>query len=171
MSDIPSLTELAAAPADGDLLVIHDVSASSPKDKKITTANLLANVPKTGANASLNDVTVNDITGVDATMSSVETTTLEFTGGAEITTMLTGTDTIDLTSVAAGATKTGTTTLTGVAVNDFVQWCALAAIPDDLIIQVYASGANTITVRAHNPTGTTVTGGTYSFRFVASRFA
>lgn len=170
MPDLSSLPELASAPADDDLFLVQDASASAPKDKKIKKSNLFDGFTKVGSDASFNDLTVNDIDGVDATFATIEAGALAFTDGAGVAKMFTVTDTINLSSVAAGSTATDTASLTGVATGDFVLFSATTAAPDGLIIQAYVSASNTITVRAHNPTASTITGGTYNFRFVVMRF-
>lgn len=170
MVDIPSLTALGTAPADDDLLVLHDISEASSKDKKITVANLLSSAAKTSSDAAFNDLTINDLSAVDITATTVETGELAFTGGADISHCFTVSASLDLSSIAATTTKVVTATVTGAATGDLVVMSATSAIPDELTIQAYVSAANTVTVRAYNPLGTTITGASYTFRILVMRF-
>jgi hypothetical protein len=174
MATITELTALAATPADGDLMVIHDVSAGAPQDKKITTANLFGGLVKQNGNATLATVT---ITSLNATALTAGTFTVS-TGGIVFNTTSTtltsiNTQTIAFvhSDIATGAGETVNLSFTGAAVGDFVVVQPLALLPDGLMIQAYVSATDNIQVRLHNTTGVTITGVSRSIKCMVIKTA
>jgi hypothetical protein len=75
------------------------------------------------------------------------------TSGATVDGRWTGTNTVDVASIAAGAIGTLTVTVTGASTGDDVDLGPPAAIEAGLTWCGFVSAANTVTVRIHNTTG------------------
>ena len=78
---------------------------------------------------------------------------------------------ITLANIATSAGQTVTTAITGVVAGDTVCLSFSAIIPDGLIFQAWVSAADTVSIRAYNTTGVTITGASYTANLVIMRFA
>lgn len=107
--------------------------------------------PRADKTIELQDDT--NVTGAMAVSSTVS-----IGGGAAIAKVLTGTGSVDLTALAAGACETFTVTVTGAANGDSVALgipAAAWATTEYATIQGFVSAANTVTVKRCNLTNTT----------------
>ena len=83
--------------------------------------------------------------------------------GTAFNSIIANTATLDFPSIPANATTNLTITVTGAAANDSVLLGPPAALTSEIGLTAFVSGANTVTVRAINPTGAAIdpASGTY----------
>lgn len=99
------------------------------------------------------DVEVLMTGGVDPTANQVLVPSTATPSSVEPTTdrgPMTGTTTVDLASLAAGASTTFTIAVTGAVTTDFVNVTCSGALEDGLVFTSYVSATNTVTVRVRN---------------------
>lgn len=78
--------------------------------------------------------------------------------------IVTGTASLNFGSISAGATEELTITVTGAVAGDAVALGCPVAIEAGLILMAYVSAADTVTVRAHNTTGSPIDPAAATFR-------
>lgn len=85
--------------------------------------------------------------------------------------LFSGCEALNLGTVAAGAAATQTTTHYGVRVGDRIDWSQMSVglVPDGLRVSAYASAADTITWRGHNPTAGDIVSGAILARYRIGR--
>ena len=171
MATIPGLTSLSGAPASGDYVVIHDVSAGSPQDKKITIADLFTNVVQQNGSATLSTATITTLntTAFAVGASFSLTGNLTFTATSKtLGPIRSQTSSVTIPTLATtGDADTQNITFTGAATTDTLIVSQKSLLPDGLFIQAYVSAANNIQLRALNNTGgaTSISGASYDMIF------
>lgn len=163
MTTIPDLNELSATPADDDLFLVHDVSAASNNDKKVTRTNLLGGVAMDGGDHDFGTSEIADLTTQNAT--------LGFTDGATLAKIIKASGTVTPSDITTGASETVTLTLTGALTTDHLVWNIAGALPNGLTAQAWVSAADTVSLKLHNTTGSTITGASYTLRAAVLRFS
>lgn len=167
---MPELDELTTISdvniSDDDYLLLFDVAGDVAG--KIRKDKLLAGLVSSGGDASLNDLTVSNLTAP-----STEVTNLTFTaGGAEITAVIAVDVSLTFSSFSSGDVKSATTTISGAAIGDYVLLNIITDMPDDMsILQYGISAANTLKVRAQNVGSGTFGGATYNGKALVIRVA
>lgn len=158
--------------ADTDLLYIFAASAASDQHRKVTRATLLNGVARTRAEVSFTNITASGTLQVaGATTLAAAEVTGSLTLGAKISKILTGSFTVTLGDLAAGAAVTATATLTGLLKTDFLSVVCAGLLPDGMEMQAYPSAADTITFRFYNSAADTAAGAAYTMRALAVRTA
>lgn len=168
------MTEINALPTatavdDADWLVLHrDGREASQQTRKVARANLLANVARFDANASLAVVTA---TSLAAPTGAIDTLTIA-TGlviGATLQKILTATASTAIPTLAAAASSDVTLTVTGAVVGDIAIVNQQVALPAGLLLRAWVSAANTVTITVTNASGASITGASYSLKAVVLR--
>lgn len=162
---IPDLPEQSEADvSDTDLLLGYAPSAPSNRSRWFRRSSLLKDVVREAGNASLNVVSVNQLTATVAA--------LTFASAATIQNIWRQQSNVTVGTLAAGASETQTITVTGIATTDYIMSRGFtAALPDGLTFQAWISAANTVSFRFRNNSGGSVTGATYAARVIVARFA
>lgn len=159
--EITNLPPLGGAPAEADELVVYDVSATAPNTKKVTLSELLTGVAFAGGNHNF---------GV-STISTLTVSTRLTVGTANISGIYRGTATLTSFTIGAGATHTEAVTLSGAQVGDTICASMRSGVENGVIFSYFISGANTVTVKFTNTTGSTIPDSTrlidmFSVRFI-----
>lgn len=173
---MPELDELLAIDtadvSDDDFVLIFDNSAPTSKSKKASRTNLLKGVAREGGDHNFATSEITDLTSQNATIVNLNVTTgLTFDTAATLGKMYRKAAAITLANIATSAGQTVTTAITGVVAGDTVCLSFSAIIPDGLIFQAWVSAADTVSIRAYNTTGVTITGASYTANLVIMRFA
>ena len=150
-------------------MVIHDVSAGTPQDKKVTISDLFTNVIQANGNATLATVTITTLNVTTFSTGSFSLSgSLTFTGtSTTLGAIRTQTSTVTIPTLSAGAGDTQNITFTGAQTTDTLIITQKSLLPDGLTIQAYVSAANNIQLRAFNdePAASSITGADYDLIF------
>lgn len=149
---------------DADLWLVYDPAAPSNKTKKVTRGDALKDVARDGGD---HDFGTSEITALTAGI-----VTATFASTAALTNLFKASGAVTVSALAGGASETKTMTMTGVATTDFLVGLAFtAAMEDGIIARAWISGADTISIRFTNSKAGSASGGSYTARAVAMRFA
>lgn len=159
--DLPERTVIQ----DADSLIFWYAGAASNPTRRITWADLIADLVKNDGDADLNEVEINDLTAEDATIINLEVVTrLRIGGGTNINQVLRGSGSVAVSSIDGGNGATYTITVPGAATGDHVIANMTAVLPDGLHMQAWVSAADTVSLRFFNSTGGSISGDTYGAR-------
>lgn len=100
-----------------------------------------------------------------------DSASLKINSGAAVTAFLAATATLDFGSTLTATSTDLTVTVTGAAVNDFVQVAPPAAPNANTCFTGWVSAANTVTVRFNNYSGGTVDPASGSYRVLVTKVA
>lgn len=160
MPEINALTELTSV-ASGDLLPIFDVSATSPKAKRITRANLLSGVAFAGGNHNFGSSTIANLTIGSSLAFPASTITNVFRASAALSAF----------TIPATSTHTETIILSGALMTDYLIADHNGSASNGVIFDAWISGTDTVTVRYHNTTASPIGSFPRTVRVAAIRFS
>ncbi|MBR9820179.1 MAG: hypothetical protein GYB51_04165 [Rhodobacteraceae bacterium] len=146
-----------------DLLVIF--SASADAGGRVPVSEFIAgnSIAVNGGNHDFGTSTITDLTSNTAIIAN-----LVFASNKKITNMLTGDVSVEFAATASDASQTVAVTFTGAAVSMLLIADFIEALPDGLVLQgAWISGANAVSFKVYNATGSEIAGATYSARVAA----
>lgn len=167
ISDLPAST----AVADSDFVLAYQPGESVNKSRKMTRAQLLTGVLRSGAAASVTTLAAS--TSVAAPTGAIDALTVAtgLTLGAVLSKILTATASVAFGTLAAGASADVTMTVTGAVVGDVAVVNPQVDLPDGLCLRPYVSAANTVTINVTNASTGSIAGASYSLKAVLLRVA
>lgn len=152
--EIPGLPALTSDDITDELLVpVHLAALPTDKDRKITKADLLA------------DIVSETVTSDDIETDTINvSTSVTFPNGATVTNLVLVSGGLTFGDIAGGAGETQLLSAAGAAVGDYVGLTFTQALPDGLTAQFWVSAADAISVRLYNSTAMPIVGAAYSVR-------
>lgn len=154
LDDLPSID-----PGDisnDDYLLVFDVGGDVAG--KVTKAQLLSGLAKTGQAANFSSSTINTLTAP-----TFNATNIRFAaGGQDLRGVFRSVESVEFTGSNANDKLTKNVTITGVAVNDAVMVNFNEDVTDPFILRGRVTAADTVEVTIIDPTGSTELAATYS---------
>lgn len=154
--------------SDDDLIVIFDVGSDSAG--RMTRGSFLNGVARDGGDHDFGTSEITDLTATNASISALSITGA-ISMGDDLSRVLKATASVSVGDIAAGAGQTVTMSLTGCLAGDALIFSSNVLLPDGLHVQAWISATNTVSIRFHNSTGSTITAASYSMTAAALRIS
>lgn len=152
--DLPTMAD--ADLADDDWVMVYDISAGSQPTKKVSRAGVVDDCVKEGGDHSVNALEVAELTAT--------VVALTFDAGSSLTDMLAASLTVTHSDILTTATEIVDVSMPGVTTADFLSFSFTGPLATGLVCQGYISAADTVSFKFWNPTGSTITGASYTAR-------
>lgn len=159
---------LNANVTDDDYLVVFDKGAVSNPSKKITIAQLLQNVAKSGGSVSMTTITTTTFTATNAGVNNLTVNDkITFPSTFGISNLRFHEGSITVPAINSGAADTVDVAFSDITTNDYLTVTFAAALPDGLMVTPRVQAAGNVRLHLFNASGANISSGDYDVRIMA----
>lgn len=152
---------------DDDYIVLFDLGAVSEPARRVTVAQFLNDVLRSGSGGSFGSVTIATLISPSASIANLGISNrLTFASGNGISNIRLYEASETFPTVNAGASDTVDITVTGVTTNDYINLTFGEALPDGMIVQAWPSAADTVQLKIYNASSGNISGTDYAVRLM-----
>jgi len=161
VSDLPSMD--ASEVSDDILIPVYKTGGVGDRSKGCSREDFLKDVARDDGDHDFNASEIQTLSATTGTVNQLTVlTSLVFSGAATVGSVLIGNLSITVPSIAAGSGNVQTATLTGAETGDFLFASLTSELPDGITMQAWISGANTVSFKFHNNSGSSYIGGSFT---------
>lgn len=152
--DLPPVNP--AVISDDDYVLVWRTNDGTQQSKKIKRRNFLAGIAYQNGDHNFGTV---EIDSLQATV-----TGLTFPSGTVLSDTIAASATVAHSDILAGEAETVVVAVEGATTGGFLNWAMTTELPDGLTFQAWISGADEVSFKFYNATGSTISGTSYTAR-------